>query len=53
MIRMYLLAGAAAPCLLLSVPIEAQTLNGPSGERSDSMIIVTGQRDQLKLNEQA
>ncbi|KQU61612.1 TonB-dependent receptor [Sphingomonas sp. Leaf339] len=48
MLRLSLLAGAAAPCLLLAVPAGAQTRDA-----TDATILVTGQRDPLKLNDQA
>lgn len=57
MIRTYLLAGAAAPCLLLAAPAGAQTrdhaVEPGAGTSTDATIVVTGQRDPLKLNEQA
>ena len=55
MIRTYLLAGAAAPCLLLAFPAGAQmrSNDATSEERTAATIIVNGQRDPLKLNDQA
>jgi iron complex outermembrane receptor protein len=55
MIRTYLLAGAAAPCLLLAFAAGAQmrSNDATSEERTAATIIVNGQRDPLKLNDQA
>ena len=53
MIRTFLLAGATLPGLLLAVPATAQTRDTTSDERSDTRIIVTGQRDPLALDDQA
>ena len=50
MFRSYLLAGAAAPCLLLAAPAGAQVR---STDTTDATIVVTGQRDPLKLDNQA
>ena len=47
MSRSYLLAGAAAPCLLLADPAGAQTRD------ADTTVVVVGQRDPLKLDDQA
>jgi iron complex outermembrane receptor protein len=52
MLRTHLLAGAAAPCLLLAVPAAAQT-RATTDDRTDATIVVTGQRDPLKLDDQA
>ncbi len=52
MLRSYLLTGAAVPCLLLAVPAGAQTRD-IAVDRTDATIIVTGQRDPLKLDDQA
>jgi len=52
MFRSHLLAGAAAPCLLLAVPAGAQTRDTDS-DRTGATIVVTGQRDPLKLDDQA
>ena len=49
MLRTHVLAGAVAPCLLLAVPAGAQT----QARDADPTIIVTGQRDPLKLDDQA
>ncbi len=55
MFRFSLLAGAAAPCLLLTVPAGAQTRDAAPlpDVRTDATIVVTGQRDPLKLDDQA
>jgi iron complex outermembrane receptor protein len=53
MTRIYLLTGAAVPCLLLAASAGAQTRDVTSEERTDATIVVTGQRDPLKLNDQA
>jgi iron complex outermembrane receptor protein len=53
MIRTFLLAGATLPGLLLAVPATAQTRDTTSDERTDTRIIVTGQRDLLALDDQA
>jgi iron complex outermembrane receptor protein len=53
MFHNYFLAGAAAPCLLLTVPAGAQTPDATAEARADATIVVTGQRDPLKLNDQA
>lgn len=47
MVRTFLLAGASAPCLLLPAPVGAQE------QRPDATIVVTGQRDPLKLDDPA
>ena len=47
MFRSHLLAGTAAPCLLLAMPAGAQVRS------TDPTIVVTGQRDPLKLDDQA
>ncbi len=52
MLRSYLLTGAAVPCLLLAVPASAQRRD-IAVDRTDATIIVTGQRDPLKLDDQA
>ncbi len=52
MLRSYLLTGAAVPCLLLAVPVSAQRRD-IAVDRTDATIIVTGQRDPLKLDDQA
>ncbi len=52
MLRSYLLTGAAVPCLLLAVPASAQKRD-IAVDRTDATIIVTGQRDPLKLDDQA
>jgi iron complex outermembrane receptor protein len=54
MFRSCLLAGAAAPCLLLAVPAGAQVRStDTTDDRADATIVVTGQRDPLKLDNQA
>ena len=50
MLRSSLLAGAAAPCLLLAIPAGAQSRE-TSDERTGATIVVTGQRDPLKLDQ--
>ncbi|QNE32420.1 TonB-dependent receptor plug domain-containing protein [Sphingomonas sp. NBWT7] len=50
MFRTPLLAGAAAPSLLLAVPAAAQTPDVTNARR-DATIVVTGQRDPLKLDD--
>jgi len=52
MLRSYLLTGAAVPCLLLAVPASAQRRD-IAVDRTAATIIVTGQRDPLKLDDQA
>ncbi len=52
MLRSYLLTGAAVPCLLLAVPASAQRRD-IAADRTDATIIVTGQRDPLKLDDEA
>jgi len=52
MLRSYLLTGAAVPCLLLAVPASAQRRD-IAVDRTDATIIVTSQRDPLKLDDQA
>ena len=52
MLRSYLLTGAAVPCLLLAVPASAQRRD-IAVDRTDATIIVTGQRDPLKLDDHA
>lgn len=52
MLRSYLLTGAAVPCVLLAVPASAQRRD-IAVDRTDATIIVTGQRDPLKLDDQA
>ncbi len=52
MLRSYLLTGAAVPCLLLAVPASGQRRD-IAVDRTDATIIVTGQRDPLKLDDQA
>lgn len=52
MFRTHLLAGAAAPCLLLVVPAGAQTRDA-TDDRTSPTIVVTGQREPLKLDNQA
>ncbi len=52
MLRSYLLTGAAVPCLALAVPVSAQRRD-IAVDRTDATIIVTGQRDPLKLDDQA
>ncbi len=52
MLRSYLLTGAAVPCLLLAVPASAQRRD-IAVDRTDATIVVTGQRDPLKLDDQA
>ncbi len=52
MLRSYLLTGAAVPCLALAVPASAQRRD-IAVDRTDATIIVTGQRDPLKLDDQA
>jgi len=57
MLRTHFLAGAAAPCLLasclmLAVPAGAQTRD-TGGGRPEAAIVVTGQRDPLKLDDRA
>ncbi|OWK29863.1 TonB-dependent receptor [Sphingomonas mucosissima] len=49
MFRFHLLAGAAASCLLPAVSLAATP---GEGEQADPAIIVTGQRDPLRLEEQ-
>lgn len=49
MFRFHLLAGAAASCLLPAVSLAATPAEG---EQADPAIIVTGQRDPLRLEEQ-
>ena len=54
MIRFYLVAGAAAPCILLAAPTDAQARSPDTTDnRTDATIVVTGQRDPLKLDDQA
>ncbi|WP_294277113.1 TonB-dependent receptor [uncultured Sphingomonas sp.] len=54
MYRSFFLAGAAAPCLLLAVPADAQVRStNTTDDRTDATIVVTGQRDPLKLDDQA
>ncbi|WP_066781374.1 TonB-dependent receptor [Sphingomonas sp. CCH5-D11] len=48
MFRFHLLAGAAASCLLPAVSLAATPVEG---EQADPAIIVTGQRDPLRLEE--
>lgn len=50
MFRFNLLAGAAASCLLPAVPAAARPIE--ADQASDPAIIVTGQRDPLRLEEQ-
>ncbi len=52
MLRSYLLTGAAVPCLALAVPVSAQRRD-IAVDRTDATIVVTGQRDPLKLDDQA
>jgi iron complex outermembrane receptor protein len=52
MLRSYLLTGAAATCLALAVPASAERRD-IAVDRTDATIIVTGQRDPLKLDNQA
>lgn len=52
MLRIHLLAGAAAPCLLLAVPVAAQNRDA-TDDRTDATVVVIGQRDQLNLDQQA
>ncbi len=52
MLRSYLLTGAAATCLALAVPASAQRRD-IAVDRTDATIVVTGQRDPLKLDDQA
>lgn len=52
MFRTHILAGAAAPCLLLTVPAAAQNRDA-TDDRTNATIVVTGQRDPLKLDNQA
>lgn len=49
MFRFHLLAGAAASCL---VPAVSRAATPGEGEQADPAIIVTGQRDPLRLDEQ-
>lgn len=68
MFRSYLLAGAAVPCLFLTVPVAAQTATPPKGQvqttpdrsspsgsdqTASSDIIVTGKFEALHLNDDA
>ncbi|TVV76227.1 TonB-dependent receptor [Sphingomonas solaris] len=53
MIRTCLLAGAAASALLPAVPAGARTRDIATEERAEATIVVTGQRDPLRLNDQA
>ncbi len=52
MSRSLFLTSVAAPCLLLAVPAAAQTRD-TTDDRTDATIVVTGQRDPLKLDDQA
>ncbi len=52
MLQTHFLAGAAVPCLLLAVAAGAQT-HAPDNERGDATIVVTGQRDPLRLDDRA
>lgn len=47
--RYHLPAGIAVPCLLLAAPAAARP-EDDSGQRPDATIVVTGQRDPLKLD---
>lgn len=54
MSRSFFLASAAAPCLLLAFPTAAQVRGtDATDDRTDATIVVTGQRDPLKLDDQA
>ncbi|WP_294197906.1 TonB-dependent receptor [uncultured Sphingomonas sp.] len=49
-----LLAGAVAPCLLLAAPAAAQSQDASEqDDRDDATVVVTGQRDPLKLDARA
>lgn len=49
----HLPAGAAASCLLLTVPAGAQTRDIDTDDRTHATIVVTGQPDPLKLDSEA
>ncbi|NJC33835.1 iron complex outermembrane receptor protein [Sphingomonas jejuensis] len=53
MTHKYLLAGAAAPCLMLAAPVFAQSARSTTEPRPGSTITVTAQRDPLQLDSQA
>ncbi len=51
MFRTFCLVGAAASCLLPAVPAAAQSNAPANDDRPDPSILVTGQRDPLKLDD--
>ena len=54
MSRSPVMACFAIPCLTLAAPVAAQSkTEAPADRRSDATIVVTGQRDPLKLDDQA